>query len=213
MARPKGRRGFALAAQPGQQSVPFGRSEIEAAIGTQVRSIRRTRELTAVELARQAGVSTGMLSKIERGQAAPSIATLAALAHALNVPVARFFATFEDRRDYSYVKAGRGLAVERRGTRSGHSYQLLGHSLSGELFVEPYLVTTTRKAQPYSSFQHKGVEFLYVLDGSMTYRYADQVFDLGPGDSMLFDSTALHGPEALTVEPVRYLSIVFNLRS
>jgi len=46
--------------------------------------------------------------------------------------------------------------------------------LSGELFVEPYLVTTSDEAQPYSSCQDKGVKFLYVLSGSMSYRYADK---------------------------------------
>ncbi len=138
-----GASGASRSGTPPKESAPidFGPSEIQMTIGIQVRALRRNLEITAVELARRAKLSTSMLSKIERGQASPSIATLAELAKALNVPVARLFSGYEDRRDCSHVKAGRGLKVERRGTRAGHQYQLLGHSLSGELFIEPYLVT------------------------------------------------------------------------
>jgi transcriptional regulator with XRE-family HTH domain len=183
------------------------------AIGVQIRTLRRGLDMTAGELAERAGVSGSMLSKIERGLASPSIATLAALASALKIPVARFFTSYDERRDCSLVRAGKGVMVERRGSKCGHQYELLGHSLSGELFVEPYLVTLTEEATPYPSFQHTGIEFLYVLSGEMRYRYADRVYDLRPGDALLFDATALHGPEALQRRPVLYLSVDFNLRA
>lgn len=182
-------------------------------VGKQVRTLRRSLDLTSTELARRAKLSVGMLSKIESGQSAPSFATLTALALALDVPVARLFAGFERRSDCSIVKAGQGVLVERRGTKLGHRYELLGHMLSGEMFVEPYLITLTDEAEPYPSFQHTGLEFLYMLSGEMTYRYADRLFDLAPGDALLFDATAIHGPEQLRKRPVRCLSAVFNLRA
>jgi hypothetical protein len=37
-----------------------------------------------------------------------------------------------------------------------YRYELLGHLLSGNLFVEPYLVTLLPGAEPYASFQHPG---------------------------------------------------------
>jgi transcriptional regulator with XRE-family HTH domain len=189
------------------------RQSIAASVGAQIRSLRRSADVPAVELARRAGLSNGMLSKIERGSTSPSIQTLAALAGALGVPIARFFAGYGERRDCSIVKAGKGVRVERRGTRVGHEYQLLGHTLSGDLFVEPYRVVLTGEAVPYPSFQHTGVEFLFLLEGEMRYRYADRVFALAPGDALLFDATAMHGPEVLDKRPVEYLSIVINLRA
>ena len=59
-----------------------------------------------------------MLSKIENGGTSPSLSTLQALARALNVPLTSFFADFEERRDCSYVRAGQGVLIERRGTKS-----------------------------------------------------------------------------------------------
>jgi mannose-6-phosphate isomerase-like protein (cupin superfamily)/DNA-binding transcriptional regulator YiaG len=188
-------------------------SALGTAIGAQIRILRRAVDMTAGELAERAGVSGSMLSKIERGLASPSVATLAALASALKIPVARFFTSYDERRDCSFVRAGKGVMVERRGTKCGHQYELLGHSLSGELFVEPYLVTLTEEATPYPSFQHTGIEFLYVLSGEMRYRYADRIYELRTGDALLFDATALHGPEALQRRPVTYLSVDFNLRA
>ncbi len=183
------------------------------AIGVQIRTLRRALDMTAGQLAERAGVSGSMLSKIERGLSSPSITTLASLAGALKVPVARFFTSYDERRDCSLVRARKGLMVERRGSKSGHLYELLGHSLSGEIFVEPYLVTLTGEAKPYPSFQHTGTEFVYVLKGEMRYRYADRLYHLYPGDALLFDANALHGPEAILRRPVVYLSVDVNLRA
>jgi len=46
----------------------------------------------------------------------------------------------------------------------------------------------------------------------VTYRYGAKVVAVGAGDSLLFDATALHGVEAIQVQPVSYLSVVFTLR-
>lgn len=186
---------------------------IAAAIGSQVRNLRRKLDLTGVELAEQAGLSAGMLSKIENGAVSASIDSLEALARALNVPITTFFASYEEKRDCSFVPAGRGVMIERRGTKAGHQYQLLGHSISGEIVVEPYLITLTEEAKPYTLFQHAGVEFIYMLTGKVLYRHADKAYLLGPGDSLYFDAGALHGPEELTELPMTYLSIIIYPRS
>src|SRR5690242_21598953 len=92
-----------------------------------------------------AGLSPGMLSKIENGMTSPSLATLQALSRALNVPVTALFRKFEEHRDASFVRSGEGLKIERRGTRAGHQYQLLGHLASHrDLVVEPYMITLTK---------------------------------------------------------------------
>src|SRR5215216_5148725 len=114
------------------------RRTLEEGIGAEVRRLRKSLDLTVSELGVAAGISGGMLSKIENGAISPSLATLKALAAALNVPITRLFAEIEERRDCSFVKAGSGVRIERRGTKVGHLYDLLGHSLAGELGVEPY---------------------------------------------------------------------------
>lgn len=181
---------------------------LEQAIGVQVRSLRRRVGITVSELAASAGLSGGMLSKIENGQISPSLASLQSLASALNVPITTFFSTFEEKRDCSFVKAGAGVVIERRGTKAGHRYSLLGHALGGNVVVEPYLISLQADAAPYPAFQHAGTEFIYMLTGEVMYRHGDQSYHLSPGDALLFDSAAPHGPEKLLVTPMTYLSII-----
>jgi transcriptional regulator with XRE-family HTH domain len=186
---------------------------LERAIGTQIKHFRRQHDLSIAELAASAGLSTGMLSKIENGQISPSLGSLSAIAGALGVPISMLFAAFEERRDSSFVKAGEGLVIERRGTKAGHVYQLLGHSLRGDVVLEPYLITLKEDAAPYTGFQHEGVELIYMLTGEVVYRHGDQSYRMRPGDSLLFDSGSPHGPEVLVMLPMTYLSIIVYARN
>ena len=186
---------------------------LELALGVQIRAYRRQHDLSVSDLASAAGISTGMLSKIENGQISPSLSTLQAIAAALGTPISSLFSTFEDRQDCSFVKAKQGLIIERRGTKVGHVYELLGHALGGAVAVEPFLITLQKDAAPHPSFQHAGVEFIYMLGGEVAYRHAGQIYHLRAGDALLFDSSALHGPEALIKWPIKYLSVIIYPRN
>lgn len=183
---------------------------LEIAIGRQVRSLRKTQGLTGSELAALAGVSVGMLSKIENGVISPSLQSLQALAHGLGVPLVTLFSGFEEPRGAMHVKAGEGTETQGAGTRAGHQYHLLGHigaNTSG-VVVEPYMITLTSESDRFPAFQHDGIELLYMLEGTVAYRHADQTYLMEPGDSLLFDADAPHGPGELISLPARYLSII-----
>lgn len=185
---------------------------LEQRLGREIRAVRSRLGLTGSALAKAAAISTGMLSKIETGQITASLGTLEAIAGVLNVSLASLFAGTEPRRDCSFVKAGRGVQIDRRGTKAGHRYELLGHSVTGPLAVEPYLITLSAEAEPYTAFQHAGMEMIYMLTGRVRYRHGDQVYDMEPGDTLFFDATARHGPEALPELPSTYLSIIVYSR-
>ncbi|MCG8441920.1 MAG: XRE family transcriptional regulator [Caulobacterales bacterium] len=186
---------------------------IERAIGATVRKLRKQLNLTVGELAAVAGVSVAMLSKVENGQISPSLSTLAKLADGLKVPISRLFTEFDERRDCSFVPAGQGVTIDRRGTRMGHEYRVLGATLAGDLAVEPYLITLEPNATSYAGFQHEGVEFIHMLSGAVGYRHGDKIYDMRPGDSLLFDSAAPHGPETLDELPATYISVIIYPRS
>ena len=185
---------------------------IERSIGREIRGYRKKIGLTIAELASQASLSPGMLSKIETGNTSPSLSTLHSLSKALNVPLTAFFRKFEEDRDASFVKAGQGVAIDRRGTRTGHQYQLLGHSLGRNIAVEPYLVTLNEESEVFPLFQHPGMEYIYMLEGEMIYTLANSSYHLEPGDSLLFNADATHGPEELISLPIRFLSIMVSER-
>ncbi|MET4690789.1 transcriptional regulator with XRE-family HTH domain [Sinorhizobium fredii] len=185
-------------------------NNLEMAIGHEVRLYRKKLGLTVTDLSAATGMSVGMLSKIENGNISPSLTTLQALSRALGVPITAFFRRFEEPRRATFVKAGEGMNIERRGTRAGHQYSLLGHidnNTSG-VTVEPYLIRLTTDSDVFPTFQHEGMEFLYMLEGEVVYRHADQLYRMEPGDSLFFDADAPHGPEELVKLPALYLSII-----
>ncbi|MFS8145763.1 MerR family transcriptional regulator [Rhizobium sp. R635] len=185
-------------------------NNLEMAIGHEVRAYRKKLGITVTDLAAATGISLGMLSKIENGNISPSLTTLQSLSRALGVPLTAFFRRYEEPRNAVFVKAGQGVELERRGTRAGHQYNLLGHidnNTSG-VIVEPYLITLTADSDVFPTFQHEGMEFLYMLEGEVIYRHGDQLFHMQPGDSLFFDADAPHGPEQLVKLPSKYLSII-----
>lgn len=183
---------------------------LEVAIGREVRAFRLNQKITVAELSATTGLSIGMLSKIENGNTSPSLTTLQTLAHALSVPLTAFFRGFEEKRSAVHTKAGEGVEMERAGTRANHQYNLLGHlgaNASG-VMVEPYLITLNTTADVFPTFQHGGIETIYMLEGEVDYRHGDQVYPLKPGDTLFFDADAPHGPDVLVKLPARYLSII-----
>lgn len=183
---------------------------LEVAIGRQVRELRKHQRMTGAELAAKSNLSVGMLSKIENGATSPSLTTISTLAHALGVPIVQLFSGYEEQRACLHVKAGHGVETKREGTRAGHQYSLLGHigTTAAGVVVEPYLITLDSASDQFKTFQHDGIELLYMLEGCVTYRHGDQVYRLDPGDSLLFDADAPHGPEGLIDLPAKYLSII-----
>ena len=183
---------------------------LEVAIGREVRAHRKQKGITVAELSMQTELSIGMLSKIENGNTSPSLTTLQTLANVLSVPLTSFFRQYEERREAVHTKAGEGVEIDREGTRAGHQYNLLGHigGNSSGVIVEPYLITLTEKSDTFETFQHSGIETIYMLEGEVEYRHGNDTFNLKPGDTLFFDSDAPHGPEKLVKLPAKYLSII-----
>ncbi len=183
---------------------------LEVAIGREVRAFRRQQEITVAELSNITGLSIGMLSKIENGNTSPSLTTLQTLANALSVPLTSFFRRFEETRQAVHTKSGEGVEIDRDGTRANHQYNLLGHigSNASGVIVEPYLITLNDQSDIFPTFQHGGIETIYMLEGEVDYRHGDEVHPLKPGDTLFFDADAPHGPEKLVKLPARYLSII-----
>ena len=183
---------------------------LEVAIGREVRAHRKKKEITVADLSESTGISIGMLSKIENGNTSASLTTLSTIADALSIPITSFFRGYEAEKSAVHTKAGEGVELEREGTRANHQYNLLGHigTNSSGVIVEPYLITLSAESDRIPTFQHGGIETIYMLEGEVDYRHGDQVFALKAGDTLFFDADAPHGPEVLVKLPARYLSVI-----
>jgi transcriptional regulator with XRE-family HTH domain len=182
---------------------------LERYLGNTIREIRLNHGLTIADVANLAGISRGMLSKIENAQTATSLETLSRLAQALGVSLATLFRSYDVRAGSAQlVKNGEGMEVVRRGTKRGHTYHLLAYDQGPKKTFEPFLITIDHESETFPIFEHPGTEFIYMLEGCIEYRHGQNTYVLNPGDALTFEGDIPHGPEKLLKCPIRFLSVL-----
>lgn len=178
-------------------------------LGTTIRRLRLEHNLTIAEVSERAGISRGMLSKIENSLAATSLETLEQLANALGVTLAKLFQNYNlPRGAAQFVKKDEGMEVVRRGTRVGHTYQLLAYDQGPHKTFEPFMITLDDSAEEFPAFEHPGTEFIHMLEGVLEYRVGEETFLLNTGDSLTFQGEVPHRPEKLIQTPIKFLAII-----
>ncbi|HEJ5084191.1 TPA: helix-turn-helix domain-containing protein [Pseudomonas aeruginosa] len=185
------------------------RLRLEQYLGMQIKRERQAQELKLADVARIAGISQGMLSKIENAQVSTSLDTLSRLCDVLGMPMSKLFSQYDQPDGNALlVKAGDGLEVVRRGTEKGHTYQLLNHTRGPKKNFEAYMVSMDDASEEFPTFSHPGTEFLHLLEGELIYRHGNQLYHMQAGDSLTFDGETPHGPEKLVQVPIRLMSIM-----
>ena len=157
-------------------------------VGDRLRELRTSREMSLRVLAMKSGLSIHTLSMIEKGKTSPAISTLYKLAGALDVPLTYFFNPNNDRKQVIFLKADeRSRMPFTRGIVEG---------LGGENFVgnvEPYMVTLESSANSGPQvMSHTGHEFVFCLRGTLEYQIERRLYELSPGDSLLFAAHLKH---------------------
>ena len=142
--------------------------------------IRRERDLSVSDLSSASKISARHAFEDRKRSDIAVIIDAAVDCGALNVSLSLLFAASEQRRDCSFVRAKQGVVIERRGTKVGHVYQLLGHVIGGDVVVEPYMITLKEDAEPFTGFQHAGMEFIYMLTGEVVIDTAITSTGSGP---------------------------------
>jgi transcriptional regulator with XRE-family HTH domain len=179
--------------------------EVAAAVGRNVRALRRQRRMTIEALAAAAGVSRGTVIQVETARGNPSIATLCNLATALRVGVA------------SLVD---GDAAPRIAVRRAEQAAPLWRSPAGSSAVfrigtdPPDVVELWDwTLQPGDAFDGEAhpvgtAEVLSVLAGRLALRVGKSELELATGDTALFEAHAPHRYANAAAEPVRFTMVV-----
>ena len=182
---------------------------LEKCVGTAVRELRSRRRLTIAQVAEQAGISDGMLSKIENGQISAGMDTLSRVARALGSTMAMLFRTYDVPAGAAHlVKSGQGMPFLRHGKRPGHSFQLLSYDQGPDKQFDCFLVTIEQPSESLPTSEHPGVEVIHMLEGSFEYRSGQSIYLLEPGDTLTLQGDVLHGPERWVRLPIRFVCTI-----
>ncbi|CAG9274394.1 helix-turn-helix domain-containing protein [Paraburkholderia unamae] len=184
------------------------KAPLERYLGAAIRELRQRHGLTIAQVADQAGISRGMLSKIENAQTSTGLDVLHRIAQTLGVSLSTLFRNFDvPQGGAQLVKKGAGMEVVRKGTKRGHTYHLLAYDQGPRKAFEPFLITLEDEAERFPTFEHPGTEFIHMLKGVIEYRHGQQTYILHPGDTLTFQADIPHGPERLIKTPIQFLSI------
>ncbi len=195
-------------------------------LGQRLAAYRTARGLKVTQLAREVGVSSSLISQIERQQSQPSVSTLFALAEALDVPVDAFFedghaGVAEERApgaadESAADEAGQeGRFVVRRGERSTIDIEggvrwerLTPLPLDRMDFLE--IVYEPRSESHPQLYRHPGTEMLLVLQGRLDIHIGFRRHELAAGDSMHFPSSLPHRYVNPTDEEARAVTVLLH---
>jgi transcriptional regulator with XRE-family HTH domain len=170
-------------------------SLLEKITGGRIREIRKTKNMSIVELANRVGVSKSLISQVERGSVFPSLSTLEGISVALEVEITEFFkidapTTMED----IVVRADSRKKITL--PDSLMTYYLLTPTLRKNvefLLIEipPFTSKDAAKGE-IETFKHEGEEYFFVMEGRLELHFGHQRYILNQGDSGCFNSSNGH---------------------
>jgi transcriptional regulator with XRE-family HTH domain len=175
------------------------------AVGGQVKRWRNERSMTLANVAARAGLNVGYLSQIENDKASPSLACLAAIGAALDVPIAWFFLD-----DVPPPRVVRATERPIRGRDGLDRIEGVDGGDSRDVSIVEGVAPAGGRAGLHA---HAGDEHHLILRGRWRMSQGDHVVELGPGDYLRWDGTIPHDAEVIGDEEGHILIVTLQSRS
>lgn len=183
--------------------------DLSSELGARLRRIRQRAGYTLDWTATRADVTKGYLSKVERGQASPSIAVVNRLSEIYGVGLSEFFMPEGERQSIVVLRAGQRRAVNRTGTEVGYRYEVGDVSKANprsEVFFLTLPCLDPGVVPPKN--RHNGEEVLLMLEGQMMFEYAGIEIVLNEGDCIQFDAQNEHFGYAIGGKEARAFVVI-----
>lgn len=178
-------------------------------IANRIRSLREDNDLTIEEMARATGRSAAEYAARESGEQDLTFTFLFKCARKLGVDITELMTGESPHiKWYSIVRAGEGMAIKRH---SEFEYLHKAPFFKGRM-CEPFLVDVPfdekLQHEPIHLSYHAGQELDLVLKGHLRFQFEDHTEEVGPGDTLLYDSGRGHGIIAIGGQDAQIFAIV-----
>jgi transcriptional regulator with XRE-family HTH domain len=183
-------------------------SESLESISERIREIREACELTQEASAQKLGIPLDMYVQYEKDGKDIPISVLYEMAKLFNVELTDILTGKSPKlHNYSYVKSGDGVEVERY---KGYKFQSLAFNFIHKK-VEPLLVTVEPEdSRNISLVTHPGQEFNYVIEGRIKIILGGNEIEMSKGDSIYFDPAIPHGQLALDNKSAKFITVILH---
>lgn len=160
-------------------------------LGSDIRTVRKQKELTLTQLASMTELSISFLSQVERNLLTPSVSALKRIADVLGIPAGALM--FKTGRATGTARVSLVRRRERKRIAlpaSNISYELLSPDLRRRTSI--LWLHAAPGAQSGPTFSHEGEDAVVVLKGRLKVEVGGVWHDLASGDSIYFHSELPH---------------------
>lgn len=199
---------------------PSGTDQVNISLGARIRALRNAQNLKISDLADRTGLTSSMISQVERALISPSIASLKKICDALDTPLGYLFEDADNVNDsqpapqpvmtpHSLIDIANSMNIyppvnlmgaspvvhkENRKILSpgkGIRFYLLTPNMSGSIEMIYNEYDPGATTGP-SLYAHPGSECGLILTGELTVQIKDDTYVLKEGDSITFNSSDPH---------------------
>lgn len=159
---------------------------LEKPIGESIKSLREGKNLTLKNISDKTNLSISFISQVERNKSSLTLESFKKISEALGVNPSYFFSE-------SYDKPTKVVRSDKEGllNKTQFVYKDLSNNVK-ELNFIPIFVILQPEENRGNPFSHKGYEFIYILEGTLTIQIESEIFLLNAGDSIIVNSTKPH---------------------
>lgn len=160
-------------------------------MGKRIKKRRESLGLQVKELSKKIGVTSSLISQIERGKAYPSIVTLKKVAEAMQTTVGDLIGENEKLVEHPLLKTSERRFVKQN--KKGTSLHLLSYHFPSKQ-IEPYIIQFKKNSDSKGimTSNFPGQEFCFVLKGSFDAEIKGKQYRLNEGDGFYFNSSQSH---------------------
>lgn len=176
-----------------------------------IRALREICGFSEEEVAESSGVAIEEYRAIESGESDFGFTFLYRCAEKLGVDIVDIITGDSPRLSgFSVVRSGEGLPISRR---EGFTYLHLAPAFKDKI-AEPFLVTAPFREEEQDRdivlSRHEGQELDYIISGTLRFSHEGRIVDVGPGDTLYYDSGRGHGMIATSPEGCVFLAVVMR---
>jgi transcriptional regulator with XRE-family HTH domain len=173
-------------------------------LGSKIKALRLAQNLTLQQVASKAKCTAAHLSQIEHDKASPSIATLKKIATVLEARIVDFFSE-ETEDDPVVLDPSQWVKVSlpRWKANIKQMVRMVKHRR-----MQPFYTVIQPGGGTREDYHHVGEEFGLVLEGELTLRLGDDIYQVPAGSSFYYSSTQPHAWTNEAKEPCRVVWVV-----
>jgi transcriptional regulator with XRE-family HTH domain len=166
--------------------VPVSPSSGKRRIGARLRAARRRQGLTIEQLAESTGLTKGFISRVERDETSPSVATLLTICEVIHLPIGALFEIPET----ELVTAAEAPLINLGGT--GADERLLSPRGQPRVQLIRSRIEPGGNGGPELYTLNSEIEVVHVLLGTLEVAFVDATVRVMAGDALTFSGREPH---------------------